>query len=190
MNYQEQLKEQESRLSAINKIVYGNACKFNILNLDNGEECLVLFNGYEFEILDQYTLVVLMELLEGYIVNYDLVTSELIKDNNQSRIDMELSLINSMNSKFKPKIKSGYIYVVICNRTKLHKIGVTTKSNVTARIKQLSVANPDISLVHYFKVDDIKIEKVIHEEYANKRISGEWFELSENDLESIKTKYI
>ena len=64
------------------------------------------------------------------------------------------------------------------------KIGKST--NVDERIKNFRVINPSIELMTVVNKD---IELELHDEYEHKRITGEWFDLTENDLNNIKTKF-
>lgn len=85
----------------------------------------------------------------------------------------------------KPAPQSGYVYLLHHNG--LHKIGVS--SNVLKRLNQISPKMPyEVSLVHCIKTPDMfALESALHEKYADKRANGEWFELSESDVEYIKS---
>jgi hypothetical protein len=61
-----------------------------------------------------------------------------------------------------------------------HKIGKSINPQVRERTLQSEV--PTIELVH---VIDEDIEKHLHEKFSAKRIRGEWFNLSNNDLNYI-----
>lgn len=82
------------------------------------------------------------------------------------------------------KIKSGTIYIAKCNLYNYYKIGMSIK-NVDARISQLKTSNPTLELIKTFDVKDVLIEKEIHKNFDSKKIRGEWFELSKNDLKEI-----
>ena len=62
----------------------------------------------------------------------------------------------------------------------VHKIGKSINPQVRERTLQSEV--PTIELVH---VIDEDIEKHLHEKFSAKRIRGEWFNLSNNDLNYI-----
>ncbi len=62
----------------------------------------------------------------------------------------------------------------------VHKIGKSINPQVRERTLQSEV--PTIELIH---VIDEDIEKHLHEKFSAKRIRGEWFNLSNNDLNYI-----
>ena len=71
------------------------------------------------------------------------------------------------------------------------KIGIS--SNVQNRIKRLTAtALPyETSLVCLIKFDTkgpaLKLENSLHKRFADKRMNGEWFRLSPDDIEYIKS---
>jgi len=70
---------------------------------------------------------------------------------------------------------------------KRYKIGYTTKS-ISKRIKQLQTGNPNkLSLLQSYQATERgrRLESMLHTHYKFKRISGEWFELDKNDIESF-----
>jgi hypothetical protein len=85
----------------------------------------------------------------------------------------------------KPKT-SGYIYLIRSDN-KGFKIGYTT--NPKNRITTLEVKLPfAIEYECLIKTDDIAaLEKDLHTQFADKRINGEWFDLSEDDVKYIKS---
>jgi len=94
--------------------------------------------------------------------------------------------ITTTSKKIETKPKKGYIY--FAKRGKYTKIGLTTK-NPIKRIKQLNNDKyPDATvLLHAFKTNDtIRVENSFHKEFENKRVKGEWFKLTEEDIEEIK----
>ena len=45
----------------------------------------------------------------------------------------------------------------------------------------------EIELVHTIKTDDmVEIERFLHEKFADQRTNGEWFCLSDDDIEWLK----
>ena len=58
-------------------------------------------------------------------------------------------------------------------------------------MKQLGSNHPDsapIKLLHSIPTKDtVEAEKGFHECFASKRIKGEWFKLTEEDINSIRT---
>jgi hypothetical protein len=83
--------------------------------------------------------------------------------------------------------EGGYIY---CLHDQLghYKLGLT--KNLDNRIKQLSTQPPfDLSLEFSFKVIfATEYEASLHRRYAAKRLRGEWFNLTPDDLTEIKRR--
>lgn len=64
----------------------------------------------------------------------------------------------------------------------LYKIG--RAADPSARIKSLLIANPKLALIHTIGRD---IEGYLHKKYRSKMVSREWFDLSKQDVEQIKS---
>ena len=73
------------------------------------------------------------------------------------------------------------VYLLECD--KKYKIGYTRKS-VEDRVKQLRTGNSEeFKIITYFESKwGTKIEARMHRKYRSKKISGEWFQLSEEDV--------
>lgn len=101
-------------------------------------------------------------------------------------------LFNSFFENFKNwKIPEGFsrdcIYFVECNG--VVKIGTT--SNLKSRLNALQTSNPTpIRLVHTISVpirqDHREVEKALHTIFENNSVRGEWYKISEQDIERIK----
>jgi hypothetical protein len=79
----------------------------------------------------------------------------------------------------------GVVYFVK-NHEGLTKIGRT--SNLKSRLSSLKQdpRGKELTLIHAIESKDIKVlEKTLHKVFADKRVSGEWFELSDKDLLNI-----
>lgn len=75
------------------------------------------------------------------------------------------------------------------NEEKAYKIGYT-KREVETRIKELKTANPnDILIEKVYKTDRYtsNIEKMLHKEFKDKKIDGEWFLLNEEDVSKFES---
>lgn len=85
------------------------------------------------------------------------------------------------------QVKSGVVYLL--NSGIYYKIGRTR--NLPARIETLAVgvvAPFDIQLIHYFQSNDYSgDEKKLHDMFSHKRTDGEWFVLSSEDVDYIKS---
>jgi len=69
------------------------------------------------------------------------------------------------------------VYIIKCQNTNFYKIGVS--DNIEGRLKNLQTANPrELILVSGFICKEpFKLERIIHNEYEDKRKKGEWFEI-------------
>ena len=80
--------------------------------------------------------------------------------------------------------KPGYVYVIRCGE--YYKIGMTL--NLDRRVSQLAIQLPHtpeiICLITTTKA--ATEEKRLHRLYAAKRLNGEWFALTEEQVEEIK----
>jgi len=81
----------------------------------------------------------------------------------------------------------GLVYLLKCN--KYYKIGIT--SNINDRLSTIRMSNPyKVELIYCEYFDDyIKVEKELHTKYLKKRIRGEWFELTKDDVEAIDRRF-
>ena len=67
----------------------------------------------------------------------------------------------------------------------LYKIG-RTKRKVEERLKEFKTGNPNIEFVTSFKsIWGTKIESYLHKIYKSKNVSGEWFLLTEENVNSF-----
>ena len=83
----------------------------------------------------------------------------------------------------KMSLNNGWIYVIKDNQTKLTKIGITQKDNAKQRLSTYSSHNMDIKLLFIDKVQDcFSLENNIHERISDKRIKGDWFKLSSDEI--------
>ena len=82
---------------------------------------------------------------------------------------------------------SIYLVCSEINGQKLHKIGFT-KRTPEKRIKEFKTGNAsEIYLVDSFKSKwGTKVEAMLHRIYSSKKINGEWFDLSEEDVIMFK----
>lgn len=84
------------------------------------------------------------------------------------------------------KIKTTYVkpqqktYIMYDSTFKAYKIGKSVDPSI--REKTLGAQFPNISL---FAICQDNIENELHKKYSNKRIRGEWFNLSNDDLKDI-----
>jgi hypothetical protein len=81
-----------------------------------------------------------------------------------------------------------YVYLMIDTTNGYHKIGISNKPGY--REKTLQSEKPSIELICHKHFPSRKIsesiEKALHETFKDKRIRGEWFNLSGSDIDEIK----
>lgn len=85
------------------------------------------------------------------------------------------------------KIESGpmsYIYMMVNNRNGLIKIGKSIKPE--ARERTLQSEEPDVSMIFVSPLCLSSIERDLHKKFSEKRVRGEWFNLTSDDVMFIK----
>lgn len=87
------------------------------------------------------------------------------------------------------KLIQGYVYVIE-SELGIYKIGRT--KNVDARMTQLKSLPFKIELVHTIACeDDQQFEQELHDRFKDKRKTGEWFNLTKDDIEQLRAiKYV
>ena len=86
----------------------------------------------------------------------------------------------------KPKpLRPTFIYLVLDERTGYIKIG--RARNPSERERTLQSENPQVAML-FCSPADAELERELHQEFAQYRIRGEWFKLSENHIEHIKKR--
>ena len=80
----------------------------------------------------------------------------------------------------------GCVYIIKEEGTNFYKIGKTNK-DVKKRLQSIQTGNASkLQIVHEINTTMAdELEKRLHHQFANKRILGEWFELSSHDLRHI-----
>jgi len=87
----------------------------------------------------------------------------------------------------KPKPKTNLekvCYLMVDSSTKYVKIG--NSINPHKRERTLQSEKPTIDILHIFNKN---IESELHKKYSKKRIRGEWFKLTSNEVKQIINKY-
>ena len=77
-------------------------------------------------------------------------------------------------------------YLYLITDCRYYKLGIA--KNVEKRRRQLQTGTPNkLSIEAFYPVTDArKKEKYLHTKYASKKRQGEWFALSEKDVQNIK----
>lgn len=108
-----------------------------------------------------------------------------------SRDNFEFTVYTRNHTKIKKYIPTGtavsYLYILECKE--MYKIGIAT--DVARRVQHLKTGNPfDINVLLSIKVKSATtLEAFLHALYSDKRVSGEWFDLTVDDIQEI-TEYI
>lgn len=77
-----------------------------------------------------------------------------------------------------------YIYFIKNTTTNNYKIGKSY--NPTNRLKQLQTGNDcKLEIYHIFESDNAKLESYLHQYFKNNKILGEWFEISDSDIDNV-----
>jgi len=78
------------------------------------------------------------------------------------------------------------VYLIGIPDEGIYKIGYTTR-NIDKRIDEVQVGNPKkLELVETFETKHyLNLEKWMHRLYAPKRLEGEWFELTSEDIKNF-----
>lgn len=77
----------------------------------------------------------------------------------------------------------GWIYLINEADTQNYKIGVTKSKTIDRRKLTLQTGNAS-ELILCFKFETphpYRLEKMLHNYYSNKRLVGEWFELTDSE---------
>lgn len=78
-------------------------------------------------------------------------------------------------------------YLIRCSSTGLVKIGTT--KNVGARLTQLQLMCPTmLEVVATFNAGR-DLERSLHQKYADRRAHGEWFALTDADIQEIRNDH-
>jgi hypothetical protein len=83
------------------------------------------------------------------------------------------------------RARPGWVYLIRSEHG-YYKIGITT-GYLESRFKSLCTASPfELTLVHSFPADDcFQAEEALHALFARKRMRGEWFDLTADDVASL-----
>jgi hypothetical protein len=85
-----------------------------------------------------------------------------------------------------PKDVATFVYVMIDKSTGFYKIG--RSKNPQIREKTLQSEKPTIEMLFNYSGTN-KDEKTLHQTFGNKRIRGEWFDLSGSDIQYINNYF-
>lgn len=108
--------------------------------------------------------------------------------NNNRHHELNADTYGDRNRNKVKKDTSGFVYFLL-SETGETKIGRTKV--LDDRIYHFTTKLPyDLKLISYIETDDqFALEKELHERYAHNRLRGEWFGMSDFDMNEIKEKY-
>lgn len=80
----------------------------------------------------------------------------------------------------------GYVYILQVEGQPYYKIGCAT--NPLVRMRELQCASPrPMMLIHTIRAENMcKLERQFHLHYQDKRVQGEWFSLSQRDINALR----
>lgn len=178
MGKKEMLKDE---LNNCEELYTGKTCMYFIEIYQNFSDNGNVFKSTKDIIMVRNDLLLLME--------YYAVDTEYKKSAASVLYDLACNDIEYMIEKKhenKKQLKE-YVYLIVCNECV--KIGVSNYPKI--RTKHLGTKIPfSVNEVRMFNITNkYDIEKKLHEKYAPKRMNGEWFNLSNSELEEV-TKYL
>tara|TARA_R100001460_G_C3506284_1_gene170975 strand:- start:126 stop:830 length:705 start_codon:yes stop_codon:yes gene_type:complete len=99
-----------------------------------------------------------------------------------------LKTVNEINEEKKPKIKNlkTKVYLMFDSNTGYYKIGRSVKPRI--REKTLQSQKPTIDLLFTWQGYN-KDETNLHKMFSEKRVRGEWFNLNNKDIDTIKNYF-
>ena len=121
-------------------------------------------------------------------------TNELILKSSMNINVSSMSILKMINlfRYVSKELSFSYVYLVKGTHKGITRYKIGKANNVNDRIKRFEVKIPfDIDLEFSFLVkNSFEFESMLHRQYDKKRLSGEWFDLSEDDIKAIIQKGI
>lgn len=110
------------------------------------------------------------------------------KDKQRATTRERVRRFRAKNKVYEPKV--GYLYIIHCVGFPYYKIGQTVTPKV--RLDTLRTSVPfELVLEYALKVNDMdRVEHKIQQQYEDKCIRGEWFMLTDQELELVKENMI
>lgn len=82
------------------------------------------------------------------------------------------------------KSKASYVYLMWSDN--LYKIGISIDPERRRKAVEEGLLKPVLLICQFFTDRAWKIERGLHQRFASKRIKGEWFDLTPEDVEYIR----
>ncbi len=81
--------------------------------------------------------------------------------------------------------KPGYLYVLL-NKDGFRKIGISIDPKERVESIRRECSDPSIEIELLYEVENMRDnEKRLHEQFSECRVFGEWFNLSDKDLDDL-----
>lgn len=81
-------------------------------------------------------------------------------------------------------MKQGYVYIGYDGSSKYFKIGKTV--DLDRRVREIKNMNPTFEILLHAPVDDQNmVEAHLHKYFENRRVVGEWFNLSVEEVSQL-----
>lgn len=125
------------------------------------------------------------EIIDAVDKFYRQNEDEKIYSYNQWRLSHKATESKQVDPK-RGRGKAGFVYLL--KSGEYYKIGCTKQ--VGRRLAEISPCMPfETILICSIKTEDMQaLEASLHQEFADKRVKGEWFQLSEQDIQAIKER--
>lgn len=135
-----------------------------------------------------YTKKELQVIINRFVRFYNNTDDKYI---NEYNIKNKIKIEKELNAPIikEPQNKKGVVYFLKADNG-LTKIGET--KDIKNRIKAINhgLLN-ETKLLFYIASEDVcTLEEKLHKRFSKKRVKGEWFDLSDNDIFDIKSKMI
>lgn len=110
-----------------------------------------------------------------------------MRGREQEMIELSEESFKLFLDRVKGKVKKQSSLIYLIKAGDYTKIGIA--SDIDKRVRQLQTGNPlPLEVIFTCNVDNAKdIESKLHIKYYKVRMVGEWFKLSDADIEEIKT---
>ena len=148
------------------------------ISWDNHKQCHVPGDQMGF-LMTHQEVENLCDLLKKYLQTY--TNQEIEEENKNLAISYSRKKPKTQTKRLKRK---GHVYLLEDSGGYI-KIGCS--QDVKKRIENIQSNNPTIRVLRLIETSDIAgLESELHKAFANKRIKGEWFLLTKDDIKQIE----
>lgn len=132
--------------------------------------------------------IIVSDVADFYKTHDDNYIKELNKEIDRQKKEEYERVVNRPEEPKKPKHSDGYVYFAK-NENNVIKIGRTI--NLKNRMKSLNTSSPHtIDLVGYIKTGScVELEEIAQRFFEDANVKGEWFDLSNKDMQDFATAY-